>query len=253
MFSVSFIGEQRIDLTKVDSTNSYAQKLIEKGEAFNGQLISTSYQSGGKGQRGKTWESEASKNVLLSVILKPVLLPISSQFILNKFLTLAIYDTVRELLPQQKVSIKWPNDILVDSKKIAGLLVENLIRIDKIEWSISGIGINVNQHTFKHYSPAATSILLETGIEHEVEDIIKILIKNLNNWQVIFTIGKYNTINNTFDQALLGFGKYRMYEVKDGCIEGKIAGTDEIGNLIIQLQSGETINFSHGDVKFIFE
>ena len=151
-----FIGRNVIKLDTVDSTNRYANDLLNCNfndgsvkKIYDGTVVLARTQRSGKGRRGNNWESEPCKNLTFSIILYPGFLKASDQFRLNKVISLGIYDHVRSIIMQhdekcdRTVSIKWPNDIYAGSDKISGILLENAIRQDKISHSIIGIGLNI--------------------------------------------------------------------------------------------------------------
>ena len=122
-----FIGKSLLFLHEVESTNTYAMNLLRNVNPIEGTLVYTDFQTNGKGQRGATWTSEIGQNITASVILKPRFLGYDKTFYLSKISALAVYDVLTEILPisQYDIKIKWPNDILVNKKKIAGILIEN--------------------------------------------------------------------------------------------------------------------------------
>ena len=141
-----------ITLSKVASTNSYAQEQIEAGDLHEGDVIFTLNQESGRGQGVNTWESEAGRNLHLSLILEPNMIHASNQFVLTQMVSLAIVSVINKYVTANSnnpnVKIKWPNNIYVGDKKIAGILFQNYIKGNNIEYSIVGIGINVNQIKF---------------------------------------------------------------------------------------------------------
>src|SRR3569832_312153 len=141
-----FIGQNAIYVKSLASTNSYASDLLRQIELSEGSLIYTFEQEKGRGQRGNSWESEPNKNLTLSLVLHPRFLHPFQQFLLTKITSLAVADLMAEVLAfankSHKIHIKWPNDIYVDDKKIAGILIENYLRENTIQHSVIGVGIN---------------------------------------------------------------------------------------------------------------
>src|ERR1043165_9220886 len=148
--STLFIGQNKVFLPETHSTNSYAIELLKNVNAIEGTVVYTHKQTQGKGQRGNSWIAEPQRNTTLSLILRPVFLNSKNTFYLSKITALALHDLLTEILDvgQFDIKIKWPNDILVNSKKIAGVLIENSILNEHLQWSVIGIGINVNQDNF---------------------------------------------------------------------------------------------------------
>ena len=122
-----FIGKNLLFLHDVESTNTYAMNLLRNVNVIEGTVIHTDNQTNGRGQRGALWTSNIAQNITSSIILKPTFLPIDNTFYLSKISALAVYDVLTDILPnsQYDTKIKWPNDILVNQQKIAGILIEN--------------------------------------------------------------------------------------------------------------------------------
>jgi len=113
------IGEHIIHFDQLPSTNAYAAELLSNEKPKEGTVISTANQYAGKGQLTNKWESEPNKNISLSVILYPRFLPVNKQFYFNQAVSIAVFHTIDAILPN-RVMVKWPNDIYIDDKKVAG-------------------------------------------------------------------------------------------------------------------------------------
>lgn len=170
-------------IDQTDSTNSLMQRLL-KGEdqeyaaclKADIPLIYTTYQTAGRGQTGNGWESERGKNLLLSYLLREPEVNISEMFLLNVIAAVAAHRTIAEWLSFEQrpmLSIKWPNDIYIGNRKIAGILVENSLSGTKIQHSIAGIGINVNQEQWVSGAPNPVSIKQLTGVKADIDAIVK--------------------------------------------------------------------------------
>ncbi len=155
-----FIGQSLFFLHEIESTNTYANDLLKNVNPPEGTIVHTDNQTKGRGQRGSSWNSEIAQNITVSVVLKPTFLSLNQHFYLSKITALALYDVLAELLPnsQYDIKIKWPNDILVNQKKIAGVLIENTIQQQGLQHSVIGIGLNVNQANFDELNSTATSL-----------------------------------------------------------------------------------------------
>src|ERR1700741_5411456 len=155
-----FIGQNLVQLDAVASTNTYAMQLLKDVKVIEGTVITAENQTEGKGQRGNTWKAEPSMNLTFSVVLFPDFLSSSDHFYLSKITALALYDSLSELFDpsQHDIKIKWPNDILVNEEKIAGILIENVFRLGKLQQSVVGVGLNVNQEDFSALKNRATSV-----------------------------------------------------------------------------------------------
>jgi len=169
-------------IDETDSTNSLMARLLRGEEEQYAACLSedipfiyTTYQTAGRGQTGNGWESERGKNLLLSYLLREPDVPISELFMLNVIAAVAAHRTIAEWLsPDQRpmLTIKWPNDIYIGNQKIAGILVENSLSGTKIQHSIAGIGINVNQEQWGGGAPNPVSIKQLTGVKADIDSIV---------------------------------------------------------------------------------
>ena len=140
------IGKNIIEIEETDSTNLYTSILLKSKKIPEGTVISAFRQNSGRGQGNNLWESEAGKNLTVSIVLYPYFLPIEEQSMLNKVISLGIYDMMTALTKgKANIKIKWPNDIYISDKKVSGILIENAIIGNKFIHSIVGVGININQ------------------------------------------------------------------------------------------------------------
>ena len=170
-------------IDQTDSTNSLMQRLLRGEEQeyaaclkADVPLIYTTHQTAGRGQTGNSWESEPGKNLLLSYLLREPDVNISEQFLLNVTAAVAAHRTIAEWLSLEQrpmLSIKWPNDIYIGNRKIAGILVENSLSGAKIQHSIAGIGINVNQEQWVSGAPNPVSIKQLTGVKADIDSIVQ--------------------------------------------------------------------------------
>lgn len=180
-----------IKLDAIDSTNDFLKNLNKESEVENFTLVTANFQSNGKGQRGANWTSEKGKNLIMSVLIDNSSVFFKEIFDLNVLVSVAVFDVLTAYnIPS--LSVKWPNDIMSDSKKIGGILIENTFKTDNSITSIIGIGLNCNQTVFENL-PKATSLSLQTHLFYDVdklaEDIRNQIVKNtqlLPNMNSIF-------------------------------------------------------------------
>jgi len=170
-----------IKFDTIESTNDFLKSYAKTKKLPDFFYVYTDKQSKGRGQQSNTWQSDCCKNILISIFLQPKL-SVSQQQQLNQIVALSIIK-VLEKFNILKLNIKLPNDIMSDGKKIAGILIENVIRHQTWKQSIIGIGLNVNQTEFVNL-PQATSMKLISGKDYNQEDIIALLIQELKeNYQ----------------------------------------------------------------------
>ncbi len=239
------IGNQIIHLDRVDSTSNYVATLLSEGKARHGMVILAENQSNGRGQRGAIWQSESSKNLLLTIYVEHKQLEIIHQEALTHFVSLALHQCLLKF--KINAEIKWPNDLLIRGKKIAGILIENQLRGSKIVSSIIGIGLNVLQTEFD--IPGSTSITLETKESFTKENVLKELINQLNQLFQILTHKQYSKLKEMYLEKLWLMNVISLFESKNIRFSGIIRGTDEFGRL--QIEHNQQINtYELKEVKF---
>lgn len=160
-----------ITVDRTDSTNTYLAAI----DASHGTAVMALRQTAGRGQRGNRWESEPGMNVTLSVMLRPRGLSAARQFSLSQAVALGVRDAAASMLSDNspEVEVKWPNDIYTGHRKLAGLLIENVLSGSEIERSIAGIGFNVNQTVFLSDAPNPVSLAQLTGRRFDVGDVAR--------------------------------------------------------------------------------
>ena len=149
-----------VKLNAIPSTNDYLKKLSHSNNVENFMCVVAENQTQGRGQMGAQWAAEAGKNLTFSVYVEKVISDISQIYLLNVAVAVSIFNVLQKY-QVPKLSVKWPNDIMADTKKLGGVLIENSMRGDGSITSILGIGINVNQIIFENM-PTATSLALLT-------------------------------------------------------------------------------------------
>ena len=250
---MSKINDGIIRLQTVDSTNSFAEKLLKQEEVPEGTIIWAHQQTAGKGQGENQWISPPGENLTFSMILYPRFLPPDQQFLLNMTVTLAILDFLNSLDKEEQFLIKWPNDIYHGTRKLAGILINNILTGSLFAASIIGIGININQTVFDSSLPDPTSLKLILGCETDLQTAINRLIVYL---QLRYTELQNNLmaqLNHQYLLNLLGYNKIRKYRTERGLFMGKIRKVDSFGRLIITTLNNEELVFAHKEIEYIFD
>ncbi len=246
-----FVGQVFIDLPQVGSTNAHALNLLSKSKPAEGTVISTYQQTAGRGQIGSSWESEPGKNISLSIVLYPTFLPARLQFQLNQAISLAVHD-LGSFFFGEKTKIKWPNDLYVGDKKIAGILIQNSVAGTHLSSCVAGIGINVNQAIFTSNPPNPTSFLLEKGETFDLEALIGLLLQFIESRYLQLKSGKIVPLQQSYLAALYRFGIASKFQRADGEIfTGSIVGITESGRLKILIQNEEE-SFDLKEIRFVF-
>jgi len=240
-----FVGQTIKVLPSCPSTNSYIAQKLQKGQLKNGEVIITDNQTEGRGQRGNVWESENGKNLTFSIGIFDLELPITEQFRLHFITSLAIIKTINENT-LAKASIKWPNDIFIGDKKVAGILIENNIRKNEIYSSIIGIGLNVNQLLFE--TNHATSLALETYQEHHKDEILRSFLENFEHF--IFRKEDKKSLEELYLKNSFRLNTIAKFKDDNGNFKGIIRGLNTEGMLLIE-KEGKIISYNFKEVAYI--
>jgi len=244
------IGKTIIELDRVDSTNEYAAGLLQDEHPEEGLVIWAHEQVAGKGQNESRWESEPGKNLTFSVILHPVFLAPDRQFMLNKSVSLGVLDFVTALIPG--ATIKWPNDIYIGTRKVAGILIRNMVAGTIIESSVVGIGININQVRFAHEIPNPVSLTQILQREMTLKEALATVCGFLDCRYLQLKNGDHGKINQDYQQCLMGSGEWRMFKKNEEEFEGRIEGVDHFGRLLIVTREGNRLSFDHKEIEYLF-
>ncbi len=242
-----FIGKTAVFLPSCDSTNSYAAEIAANNEVMDGTVFYTFCQTKGRGQRGNTWESADNENITMSVVLKPNFLHAQDQWYLSMAVAIAVAEAIQFFL-KQKVLIKWPNDIFIENKKIAGLLIENNLLGSSINQAIVGIGVNVNQSIFENST--ATSIAILSNETISIQKVIEKIFEQLEKYYQLLQTNK-DLLFKTYYEKMLQYKTWATYYKGEETFNGKIIAVLPTGQLTMETEWGiKTFDFK--EIKFIF-
>ncbi len=233
------------ELDSVDSTNEYAKKLIKEVSRSIPFIVRANQQTSGKGQGSNRWESRAKENLLCSIVIKPQHILAEEQFLISQVVSVALLDVLSEF--NLNAFIKWPNDIYVNHKKVAGILIENTILGANIEHCIIGIGLNINQTEFSEKIPNPSSLKKETGKHFEIHQVLERIVSRIN-----FHFNHRNEISKKYEENLyLRNIESLFYDACKNPFKGCITGVNEIGQLLIEnSNTQEILKFSNQEVQF---
>lgn len=244
-----------INIESLDSTNNHAQKLVSRRELVEGDVIITGHQESGKGHGSNLWESEEGKNLTFSLILEPDFISPSYQFVLTEIVSLSVRDIlIKKLMPGniKNVSVKWPNDIYIEDKKIAGILFQNYIVGNKIDYSIVGIGINLNQEVFFSDAINPVSLINYTKEEVVVSEFLDELLNMIDlRYEKLKAELNYAEIKKEYMSNLYLYNRWSIYSDKNGRFEGRIFDIDEYGRLNIDTRNNNPRLYMYKEVEFI--
>jgi BirA family transcriptional regulator, biotin operon repressor / biotin---[acetyl-CoA-carboxylase] ligase len=233
-----FIGHPIEMLEQVDSTNTVALEMLRKSPPPEGYIVWGKNQLAGRGQRGSRWSSEPGANLTFSIILHPKFLPISSQFQLTKAIALGIADAVSHTIHNSgEVRIKWPNDIYVNNCKIAGILIENVLEQSVFKYSVTGIGLNINQTKFDPSIPNPASLKSITGNDFDTEECLYNVCSFIERRYLDLRAGNYGKIDEAYFNLLYRRGTERKFSFRGDVITATIEGVTEEGALMLRKEN----------------
>lgn len=236
-------------LTELESTNNYANQLILSNAAEEGTVVLAQYQITGKGQRGNSWESEKGKNLLASIVVYPNFLFVGKQFLLSKVVGLALAEFLKNRI--DGVSIKWPNDIYVGDKKIAGILIENSVKGNFLDSSVLGIGLNLNQELFLSDAPNPVSLKQLTGKDYGIEEVLQDIRRGIFDWYEKLKSGNYSEIDLAYFNLLFRKKKWSGFKKEGVEFEAKIIGIGEFGQLQLENRKGDKSEYMFKEIEFV--
>jgi BirA family biotin operon repressor/biotin-[acetyl-CoA-carboxylase] ligase len=241
------IGRNYYYLDEVDSTNSYSKKIAV--ESPDGTVVMADVQTKGKGRLGRAWESKDKKGLWMSVILKPKI-PISGVFILSHLAGVAVCKTLLE--EGYNANIKWPNDVLINGKKVCGILCELDGEAERVNYVVVGIGLNLKQEIEDfpmEIREKATSLLIEDNEKIRPREILKKILLNLEYL--------YNTLINDGPKEIIKYAKENSATIgkdvqiiyNNDTIIGKAIDINHNGGLVIETKDGQTMEIISGEVS----
>jgi BirA family transcriptional regulator, biotin operon repressor / biotin---[acetyl-CoA-carboxylase] ligase len=238
-----------IQMNSTSSTNVQAQEIVAGDKLSKEMVINARTQLQGRGQAENTWESEPCANLTFSIVLQPLYLKADQQFLVSQSISLGISD----FLKFNKITswIKWPNDILVGRKKIAGILIENSIMGNSIQYSIVGIGLNVNQEDFDELNPVAISMKNITGVKYNLDFVLHELLNCIYTRIEELKQQHLDTLKTEYLSNLYQYKKWGHYSSGNKDFDGIITDVLPTGELLIADGQGETHTFLNKEIVFL--
>ena len=245
---MSYFKIYKIDA--ISSTNEYLKQLYLEKNIYDNFLIITNNQTEGKGQGSSYWESEPKKNLTLSIYKDLKKNKLKNPFIINLIISISIIETLKKYnLPNLK--IKWPNDILSASKKISGILIENFFQREFLISSIIGIGLNVNQISFKK-AKNAISIASIKKKKIDLTEVLNILTKKISlKFHEIDNL-KINDLINEYESLLFKKDEFSIFNINNKLIDGRILGVNQSGKLKVKIGNEIIREYNSSEIKIIY-
>jgi BirA family biotin operon repressor/biotin-[acetyl-CoA-carboxylase] ligase len=240
-----------IKLDAIDSTNDFLKRLNHSGSIKNWTVVVADSQLSGKGQMGSQWFSEKGKNITMSILVNDLKLKSNQIFSLNAAVSLAIIKVLHNFsIPN--LSVKWPNDIMSDSKKIGGILIENIFKSHKQIISIIGIGLNVNQTNFANL-PKASSLSIIKQEDFDKDLILKLIFDEIQINFLQIQNQETESIWKNFNQNLFKKQIPMAFEKANGQrFMALIQEVDQNGKLVLQLQDDSFETFETKEVQMLY-
>lgn len=240
-----------IKVSAINSTNSFTRELLRENPQLPLTCIVAKKQLQGRGQRNTTWDAEEGKNLTFSVFLpRPEVSP-AHQFLLSATVATALLKALKKFeLPRLK--IKWPNDILSANRKLAGILIENIIGEAKITGAIIGIGLNVNQEDFENL-PQAGSMKKITGIKYDLDEVLNTVLRELEQNLQQLSEANSEEILSSYKNHLFRRSVPSAFKSPDGKVfTGMILDVTPSGMLVVQNDGGETKEYDLKEISLCY-
>lgn len=235
-----FVGKVYYRFDELPSTNDWAAEFIAKSKPPEGMAVRADTQTAGRGQFGSRWLSAPNDNLLLSVVFYPTWLAVNEQFYLSMAAALALHDTVSSLLaapefPPPVCSVKWPNDLYLADRKVAGILIQNSLSGQHLQSSIIGIGLNINQLEFDTALPNPGSLAQALGRSFDLDVVLQQLFEHLEKRYLQLKSGQKEAIKSAYETRLYRKDIPTNFErLSDQTrFEGVIRGVAENGQLLV--------------------
>lgn len=240
-----------IKLNAIDSTNSYLRQLsaIEAVKDFTAVMAND--QTAGKGQMGRQWRSQPSKNLMVSVFKDVSYIDLEHHFFISMVVSLSILKALK-MFQIKNLKVKWPNDILSENKKIGGILIENVVKQSKMNAAIIGFGININQTKFDHL-PQASSMRLISGRVYDQEEVLQAILVKLEHYFKLLERKQFDMLKTAYEKCL--FRKDKPSTFKDSeeqLFAGYIKGVSNAGNLRVLVEDDIVKEFDLKEITLLY-
>lgn len=255
MEKVKFAAMERkiCKLAEVGSTNSYMKEHAE--EFGHGDAVCAYRQTGGRGQRGNSWEAEEGKNVTMSVMLRWAGMPARLQFSVSEAVALGVAETAQRHIGME-VRVKWPNDIYVDDRKLCGILIENSLRGSELGYTVAGVGLNVNQKEFRGGAPNPVSMAELSGRQWDVDALTAELASAIVELaeDAATEEGRQRLHERYMRRLWRGEGLHRYRDTATGEIfEAGIASIGPMGHITLRTAEGESRQYAFKEVEALLK
>ncbi|MFA9195504.1 biotin--[acetyl-CoA-carboxylase] ligase [Flavobacterium sp. FBOR7N2.3] len=239
-----------IKLDAIDSTNDFLKGLSNTQELENYTVVTAENQTKGKGQMGAVWNSEKSKNLIMSVFVKDLLVSVDEIYQLNVATALAVIQVLKTF-DIQNLSIKWPNDIMSANFKLAGILIENSFKSDGTITTIIGIGLNVNQTNFDNL-PKASSMAVVANSTFDKDQLVVLIIERLKvNFELLASNSQI--LWDSYMELLFKKEVPMPFSIDNGKpFMAIIKGVSTNGKLILLLENDAIVEYGLKEIQMLY-
>ena len=237
----------------IGSTNTYLRELGGGDPAYDYEVAVATFQTAGRGQKGNSWESEAGKNLLFSILAHPGNLKVREQFYISEAIALAVSDNVMDVIGPgcaADVSVKWSNDVYWKDYKMAGILIENTLQGDRILDTVVGVGLDVNQEVFVSDAPNPISLKNITGREFDLNALLNDIIDRFIGYME-HPADKRPEVDQAYRDRLYRREGYHKFRDEKGQFLANIEGIRPDGCLMLLTDKGEHRVYEFKQVQFI--
>ena len=243
-----------VHLETVDSTNKFALNFVESAALKNGLVIWADEQTAGRGYGENKWDSEKGKNLTFTLVVQPIYILPSNQFAITQMVSVALQKTVENFTGCNDIRIKWPNDLYAGKKKVAGILIQNIIKGEKIEISVIGIGLNVNQEKFSAESPNAVSLKQLMNKTFDIESLLQYFLKSFQaEYEKSGSPLFREIIGKSYFKKLYLFKEWASYKAGEEIFRGKITDIGPYGHLVLKLENDEECQFGFKEIELLID
>lgn len=245
--TTKIFGKNFINLKETDSTNEEAKRQAQKGVS-DGFLVIAEKQTKGKGRLGHIWTHSNNSNLAFSIVLKPDLIP-------EDITSLTLIAGLSVCVALRKAGVvsyvKWPNDVIINGKKAVGILTEISCEIERVNYVVVGIGININERYFDdELSDKATSLFIETGKVFKKAEILNLVLNEFEkNYYKFIKTGNFNSFVEEYRTLCVNIGKEIKAVSKKETITGIVSDISEKGELVIKNPENNSIFLASGEVS----
>ena len=241
-------GVSMYQYDEIDSTNIQAVRLAKEG-AVHGTLVTAGTQTAGKGRRGRTWESPEEENIYMSLLLRPKM-KISSAPRLTLLMAYSAAKAIEEMEGIQP-DIKWPNDLVINRRKICGILTEMQVENNEITYVVIGVGINANMEEFpEEIENTATSLKCELGREIEKDSLIECIMEHFEkNYEIFMETEDLSAFREEYNDMLVNNGREVRVLEPSNEYEATAYGINNTGELMVQKKNGDMEAVFSGEVS----